>query len=142
MLYTSLHRLGFTVIVAAVALAGCASSPSPQDPYARSRNPYVYGNTGSDPYYNPPGYVIIDPGAERLERRQAEEREDLEDEQHDVMRDLERQQKQERQTLKETGEWDDQDRRAQKDARKQQKKSFEEEDRELRQQQRDEWRNY
>lgn len=140
MLHIPLYGFAFSALV--VALAGCASSSSPQDPYARTRNPYGYGNTGSDPYYNPPGYVIIDRGAERLERQQAEEREDLEDEQRDAQRDLERQQKQERQTLKETGEWDAQDKRTQKDARKQQKKGFEAEDRELRKQQRDEWRGY
>ena len=142
MLHTSLHGLGLAAVVASLALAGCASNSGSQDPYARSRSPYGYGNYGSDPYYSAPGYVVIDPHAERLERNQEEERDDLEDEQRDTLRDLERQQQQQREALKDTGEWDEQDRRAQKDQRKQQKKAFEEEDRELRKQQRDEWRNY
>jgi len=126
-------------LAAGVALAGCASSSVPRDPYAGYRDPYAYGAYGHDGYYRGTDYIVVDPYADRLERHQAEERKDLNQDQNAEKRDLKQQQEQERQALRRADEWDEQDRLEQESERKQQKRVFKQEDRALREQQREEW---
>jgi hypothetical protein len=122
-----------------VWLVGCASSsPRHSDPYApRGAN---YGDSYYyDPYDRYPEYIVIDPGAEHLERHQERERKGLNHDQHDEKRDLKKEQEAERKALRQAGEWDKQDRRAQELERKDQKRVFKQQDRELRDHQREEW---
>jgi hypothetical protein len=147
-MHSSRRLLVLTAMAAALALAGCASPSGSNDPYAGQRSPSGYGGyggygaQGSDPYYRGTRIIYVDPHAERLERNQAEEREDLDQKQNEEARELKRQQEQQREALKRADEWDKQDKQAQESQRKQQKKVFEQEDRELRDQQREEWQRY
>jgi hypothetical protein len=131
-------------LVLAASLAGaflvaCANDPNRRsDPYAPRGgyygDPYYY-----DPYYRNPEYIVVDPGAEKLDRHQDRERDALNEEQHDEKRDLKKAQEAERKALRQAGEWDKQDRKAQEQERKAQKQIFKQQDQELREHQREEW---
>ena len=134
-------RLGTALgmLLAGLWLAGCASNGNSRDGY---RDPYA-NDRGHDPYYNrQPGYIVIDRGAERLERDQRHETNDLEQEQNAEKRALEQEQRDERQGQKAAGEWDQQDQSDQKQERKDQKRVFKKEDRDLRKDQHEEWQDY
>jgi hypothetical protein len=127
--------------VASLWLAACANnSQRYADPYG-PRGAYHGGGYYYDPYYDDPDYIIVDPGAERLERHQRHETKDLNQEQHDEKRALKQAQEDERKALRQAGEWDKQDRKAQEQERKAQKQIFKQQDRELREHQREEWQD-
>ena len=127
------------VFLACLWLVGCVSQGDPRNGY---RDPYAH-DPYDDVYYDRhPDYIVIDRGAERVERHQERETKQLDQEQNEQRRALERAQEDERRALKDAVEWDKQDRLEQKQERKQQKRVFKQEDRELRDHQREEWENY
>jgi hypothetical protein len=128
-------------LFSAAAAFGCASN-APGPYYRGGHGPYSDPYGRYDPYYSAPGYIVVDPHGERLERHQEREKDALERVQDDQKDDLQRGQKIERKELKQAGEWDKQDAQIQKDERKDQKRAFEAQDKTLRQHQREEWDDY